>query len=91
LDEYKKAYTNIDIGAELHKASQWLTDNPTKRKTADGMGRYVNGWLGRSKPAKPEKSKSRAFTPEVETELLNKLTAPASEEQIAQLEAEGLI
>lgn len=91
LDEYCKAYTKIDIEAELRKASQWLIDNPTKRKTADGMLRYVNGWLGRSKPVKPKKNESRPFTPEVEAEFLSKLTAPASDEQIAQLEAEGLI
>lgn len=91
LDEYRKAYSGIDIEGQLRRASQWLTDNPTKRKTADGMGRYVNGWLGRSKPVKSKKNEPRPFTPEVETELLNKLSAPASDEQIAELEAEGLL
>jgi hypothetical protein len=93
LGEYVKTYPNIDVEAELYKSAQWLIDNPNKRKTADGMLRYINGWLSRSKPSKPQakKDKSRPFTPEVEEEFLSKMTAPASDEQIAQLEAEGLL
>jgi len=93
LKEYRKAYSGIDIEAELYKSAQWLIDNPSKRKTPDGMCRYVNGWLGRVKPSKPQtkKDKSRPFTPQVEEEFLSKMTSPASDEQIAQLEAEGLL
>jgi len=93
LGEYVKTYSGIDVEAELYRSAQWLVDNPTKRKTAEGMLRYINGWLGRSKTTIPKakKDKLRPFTPEVETEFLSKMTAPASDEQIAQLEAEGLL
>lgn len=93
LGEYVKTYPNIDVEAELYRSAQWLIDNPNKRKTADGMLRYVNGWLGRAKPPKPQakKDKARPFTPEVEEDFLSKMTSPATDEQIAQLEAEGLI
>ena len=53
LDEYTKAFPNLDVEAEFRKASQWLIDNPSKRKTARGMTRFLGGWLGRAKP-KPE-------------------------------------
>jgi hypothetical protein len=91
LGEYRKAYSGIDIEAELYKSAQWLVDNPAKRKTADGMLRYINGWLGRAKPPQAKKDKPRPFAPQVEEEFLSKMTSPASDEQIAQLEAEGLL
>lgn len=53
LDEYKGTFPNLDVGAELRKAAQWLTDNPGRRKTAAGMTRFLGGWLSRAKP-KPE-------------------------------------
>lgn len=53
LDEYTEAFPNLDVEAELHKAAQWLVDNPGRRKTARGMTRFLGGWLGRAKP-KPE-------------------------------------
>ncbi len=50
LEEYRRAYSGIDIESELQKAGQWLIDNPAKRKTAGGMPKFLNGWLGRAKP-----------------------------------------
>ena len=49
LDEYKQTFPAIDIEFELRKASQWLKDNPSKRKTSKGMTRFLSGWLGRTK------------------------------------------
>ena len=93
MDEYREAYPEIDVEAQLRKSAQWLTDNPAKRKTANGMLRFLNGWLGRVKPSKPksERNQPRPFTPQVETEFLSKLTEAASPERVAQLAAEGLI
>lgn len=42
-----KAYPGVDLDAELTKMSIWLTANPAKGKTAKGMLRFINGWLGR--------------------------------------------
>jgi len=53
LDEYRGTFASLDVDGELHKAAQWLLDNPGRRKTAAGMMRFLGGWLGRAKP-KPE-------------------------------------
>lgn len=52
-DEWIKAFPALEVHKELLKARQWLLDSPTKRKTANGMPRFLGGWLGRAqnKPA----------------------------------------
>ena len=51
LDEYRQTYNgSLDIEGELRKAGQWLSDNPSKRKTVKGMPRFLGGWLSRAKP-----------------------------------------
>lgn len=47
LKEYKQVYT-VDLETEIPKAKQWLIDNPTRRKTAKGMPRFINSWLARA-------------------------------------------
>jgi len=47
--EYETLYgEQIDVRFELHKACQWLRDNPSRRKTVRGMPKYLNGWLSRA-------------------------------------------
>ena len=29
------------------RAQQWVLDNPVKRKTYDGMGKFLSGWITR--------------------------------------------
>lgn len=48
LDEYAKSFPELDIRRELLKASQWLRDNPKKRKTKNGVCGFVGRWLGRA-------------------------------------------
>ena len=55
--EYADTFTGIDVPAELKKARQWLRDNPKRRKTADGMLRFLSSWLGRAQ------NKSRGTAP----------------------------
>lgn len=46
--EWRECYgVACDVDAELRKALQWLRDNPRKRKTAGGMGKFLNGWIQR--------------------------------------------
>lgn len=58
VEQWRKTYTQIDVDYELGRAKQWLIDNPTKRKTANGMLRFLSGWLSRQtnspKPAMPQ-------------------------------------
>jgi hypothetical protein len=46
LAEWSEAYPDLDVLAEMRKARQWCVDNPTRRKTARGMTKFLNGWLG---------------------------------------------
>lgn len=41
-------YPALDIEAEMRAAWQWVKDNLRRRKTADGMTKFLGGWLGRS-------------------------------------------
>lgn len=48
-NEYWRLYgKQIDILMESRKAKQWLVDNPTRRKTAKGMPRFLNNWYSRA-------------------------------------------
>lgn len=49
LREYREAYPAIDVPDALRRAKQYLIDNPLRRKTARGMPRYLNSWLGRER------------------------------------------
>ena len=46
--EYAETYPHLDIDHELAKARQWLRDNPSRRKTARGMAKFIGGWLSRA-------------------------------------------
>jgi hypothetical protein len=53
LRELQEAYPGIDARAEALKARQWCRDNPTKRKTAKGMPRFLNGWFAKEQNRGP--------------------------------------
>lgn len=58
------AYPSLDVAQELQRARLWLISNPSKRKTVRGMSKFLNGWMGRQKPAsdgKPAKSRHTGF------------------------------
>lgn len=48
LSEWSELYPALDVLAECRKALQWLKDNPSRRKTANGMARFIGNWLSRS-------------------------------------------
>lgn len=45
--EYGESFPGVDVLSECKKARQWCIDNPTKRKTAAGMPKFLSAWLGR--------------------------------------------
>jgi hypothetical protein len=51
LAEYRESFPGVNIDQELRKAVQWCRDNPTKRKTAAGIQRFISSWLGRAQNA----------------------------------------
>ena len=48
FDEYKRLYPSVDIQQEFRSMRGWCSGNPTKRKTARGIKRFVTSWLSRS-------------------------------------------
>ena len=52
FDEMELAYPNVDVSSELAKARAWCISNPSKKKTAGGLKKFVNGWLGRANGSK---------------------------------------
>lgn len=62
--QWQKTYPAVDVFAELAKMESWLDANPSKRKTKNGIKRFVNSWLSRaqdkggSSPVKAEGPKT---------------------------------
>lgn len=54
LDAYAVAYPRLAILEECRKAQQWCQDNPAKRKTKNGMPRFLNAWLAKANRALPQ-------------------------------------
>lgn len=52
VNELQRAYPGVDIRAELGKARAWCVTNPTKRKTARGVPRFLNAWMERAQNAR---------------------------------------
>ncbi len=50
LDTFAQAFPGVDLDAELRKAAAWCATEPTRRKTAAGMDRFLRSWLGRARP-----------------------------------------
>ena len=48
LNEFVDAYPGVDVRDQIFKMSQWLKSNPTKRKTKNGIMRFINSWIARS-------------------------------------------
>lgn len=53
--KWRRVFPSLDIDAELLKAQAWLEDNPSNRKTAKGMTKFLNGWLNRSQNQGPSR------------------------------------
>lgn len=45
--EWIELYPAVDVMQELRNMRGWLNSNPTKRKTARGIMRFITGWLSR--------------------------------------------
>jgi hypothetical protein len=48
MDTLKSVYPKIDVVEQALRAGQWCKDNPSQRKTANGIRRYLSGWLARA-------------------------------------------
>lgn len=58
-----EAYPEIDLYAEMTKASAWCLANSAQRKTRRGMAKFLRGWIDRStKPFQQNKPQQRDIT-----------------------------
>ncbi|MFO0849579.1 MAG: hypothetical protein U0871_13630 [Gemmataceae bacterium] len=48
IGELSSAFPHLDIIAECRKAQIWLKANPSRRKTAKGMMRFLFSWMSRA-------------------------------------------
>lgn len=48
IEMWEQTYPAVDVKAELRRMIAWLDSNPTKRKTRQGIGRFINNWLART-------------------------------------------
>jgi len=48
LAQWRDLYPSLDVDAECRKAYAWVLADPTNRKTARGMLRFLVGWLNRN-------------------------------------------
>lgn len=56
-EEFSRLYPGVDIKQEFRNMRGWSLKNPAKRKTARGVGRFINTWLSK------EQDKSHKTTP----------------------------
>lgn len=45
---WMELYPAVDVMQELRSMKGWCTSNPTKRKTARGISRFINSWLAKT-------------------------------------------
>jgi len=48
IEDWKSKFPNLSVEAELQKMSAWADANPQKRKTRNGVTRFVTSWLLRA-------------------------------------------
>jgi hypothetical protein len=59
FDEWVAAYPAVDVMQQLRNMRQWCMVNPSKRKTRQGVARFIVGWLSKEQdkpkiqPARP--------------------------------------
>ena len=46
-DEYVSLYPNVDVKQAFNSMRGWCMSNPTRRKTARGITKFVNTWLSK--------------------------------------------
>ncbi len=46
-EEYCRLYPGVNVQQEFRNMRGWSLENPSKKKTKTGVGRFVTGWLSR--------------------------------------------
>lgn len=48
IDAWSSAFPGLAVPDEIRRAIVWMDDNPTRRKTAKGMAKFLFAWLSRA-------------------------------------------
>lgn len=62
LNSLRELYPAVDVEQEFRNMRGWLDSNPTKRKTARGIKRFITGWLSREQD-KPHFGRGNTYAP----------------------------
>ena len=63
VDRWQTLYPTLDVMAECRKALAWTDANPSKRKTAKGMPRFLVHWLNRATSAPAPATVRQGYQP----------------------------
>ena len=58
-DEWQETFQAVDVRQKLREIRQWLIDNPKRRKTKNGIRKFVGAWLAR------EQDRGGQFAPRI--------------------------
>jgi len=64
--EFEALYPAVDVRQELREIRAWNLSNPQKRKTAAGVLKHINGWLGKEQDKGGNGRNSRASPPDID-------------------------
>ena len=59
FDGWVSLFPGLDVQREIAMAVTWIDGNPSKRKTAKGMPRFLSAWLIRASNDQPVKREAR--------------------------------
>lgn len=63
VDKWASLYPAVNVPAELRKMVGWCDSNPKKRKTKDGIRRFINSWLSKEQDKGGNRSGNAGFAP----------------------------
>jgi len=52
IDEWQESFPGIDVEIDLKVCRQWSVDNPSRRKTRNGIRKHISGWLAKEQDRK---------------------------------------
>ncbi len=81
--EYVRLYPNVDVKQQFNEMRSWCLSNPSKRKTARGIKRFVNAWLSKEQ----DRGGVRRYLPadQNKSSAADRLSGEAYRERITEL------
>jgi predicted phage replisome organizer len=73
FEDYKRLYPGVDVAQAFRNMAGWCRGNPKKRKTANGIRRFVTNWLSSdqdnaTRPARKQAPKEKSRFNQMETQ-----------------------